>query len=120
MPWIDENINPYTGDRIGGDKTEGMGEWNLVKKERRERTRKDYNHSSYNDLIITGLVGLRPRADSMVEVNPLLPENTWDYFCLDKVLYHGHILTIIWDKTGTRYGKGKGLSVFADGKNRTF
>jgi len=32
------------------------------------------------------------------------------------VLYHGRILTIVWDKTGTRYGKGKGLSVFADGE----
>jgi hypothetical protein len=25
-------------------------------------------------------------------------------------------LTILWDKTGQRYGKGKGLRVFADGK----
>ena len=34
----------------------------------------------------------------------------------DDVLYHGRILTIIWDKTGDKYGKGKGLFVFADGK----
>jgi len=38
-----------------------------------------YNHSTYCDLIITGLVGLRPRADDIVEVNPLLPESTWRY-----------------------------------------
>ena len=56
------------------------------------------------------------RADGVVEVNPLLPENTWDYFCLDNVLYHGKILTMIWDKTGEKYGKGKGLTVLADGK----
>lgn len=27
----------------------------------------DYNHSTCNDLIITGLVGLRPRIDDVVE-----------------------------------------------------
>ena len=48
--------------------------------------------------------------------NPLVPENTWDWFCLDNVLYHGKILTIIWDKTGEKFGRGKGLTVLADGK----
>ena len=32
-----------------------------------------YNHSGYADLIITGLVGLRPRADDELEVDPLVP-----------------------------------------------
>ena len=54
-------------------------------------------------------------ADNTVEVYPLLPENTWNWFCLDDVKYHGHSLTIIWDKDGTRYGRGKGLIVLADG-----
>jgi hypothetical protein len=48
-------------------------------------------------------------------VTPLAP-GSWDYFCLDQVCYHERWLTILWDKTGTRYGKGKGLRVFADGK----
>ncbi len=50
----------------------------------------------------------------MIEVNPLLPDDTWDWFCLDNVLYHGRILTIIWDKTGETYNRGQGLTVFAD------
>lgn len=74
-----------------------------------------YFHSSYNDLIITGLVGLRPRADNMVEVNPLAPDG-WAYFALDDVAYHGHTLSILWDKNGTRYHRGQGLTVWADGK----
>jgi len=57
-----------------------------------------------------------PRPDNVVEVNPLLPEDTWDWFCLDNVLYHGKVLTILWDKTGKRFGKGSGLQVFADGR----
>jgi hypothetical protein len=31
------------------------------------------------------------------------------------VPYHGHSLTILYDKTGSRYHMGKGLRVFADG-----
>jgi len=116
VPWIDENLNPFDGDWISRTRLKQWrnGTWDSGKggKERG----KDYNHSSYNDLIITGLVGLRPRVDNTVEVNPLLPEGTWDYFCLDNVLYHGRILTIIWDKTGSKYGKDKGLTVLADGK----
>jgi hypothetical protein len=62
------------------------------------------------------LIGLRPRADNILEVNPLLPAGKWDWFCLDNVLYHGKIITIIWDKTGLKYKKGKGLSVWVNGK----
>ncbi|HEV8282929.1 MAG TPA: glycosyl hydrolase family 65 protein [Chitinophagaceae bacterium] len=99
-PYIGEYLDEKTGYWLKGDQ---------------ERSRY-YNHSTFNDLIITGLVGLRPRADDVVEVNPLLPDNKWDWFCLDNVLYHGNILTIIWDKTGTKYKKGKGLSVWVNGK----
>lgn len=74
-----------------------------------------YFHSSYNDLIITGLVGLRPRADDTIEINPLVPDS-WDYFALDDLAYHGHIVSILWDKDGTRYHRGKGLMIWADGK----
>jgi len=47
-----------------------------------------YNHSAFNDLIITGLIGLRPRADDIVEINPLVPAGKWKWFCLDNLLYH--------------------------------
>jgi len=75
-----------------------------------------YNHSSFADLLITGLVGLRPRADDSVEVHPLLPDHAWDWFCLDGVKYHGHNLAILWDAKGERYNQGPGLTVMADGK----
>ena len=116
VPWIDENLNPYTGDWIA--RTRHMGRWGEKWPEHtryRERG-KAYNHSSFCDLVITGLIGLRPRADNVVEVNPLLPSGWWRYFCLDNVPYHGHALTILWDQTGERYGRGKGLHVYADGK----
>jgi len=74
-----------------------------------------YFHSSYNDLIITGLAGLRPRADDIIEVNPLVPR-AWSYFALDDVAYHGRRVSIVWDRDGTRYHRGAGLSVWADGR----
>jgi len=116
VPWIDENLNPYTGDWIARSRLKAWknGTWDPGKGG--VERGKDYNHSSYCDLIITGLVGLRPRADDMVEVNPLLPGGTWDYFCLDGVPYHGRTLTVLYDKTGKQYGKGKGLRILADGK----
>jgi len=101
------NGKPYIGEYLD----EKTGVW--LKGEERSRY---YNHSTFNDLIITGLVGLRPRADDIIEVNPLLPANKWDWFCLDNVLYHGKIVTIIWDKTGMKYKKGKGLGVWVNGK----
>jgi hypothetical protein len=103
VPWLDESINPDTG------------RWITVGPIPKTRGR-DYNHSTYCDLVITGLVGLRPREDDIVEVNPLVPEGVLDYFCLDNVRYHGRNLTIIWDKTGKRYGRGAGLHVLADGQ----
>lgn len=116
VPWIDENLNPSTGDWISRTRlrTWKNGSWD-ARKGGVERG-KDYNHSTYCDLIITGLVGLRPRADDTIEVAPLLPEGVWDYFCLDRVPYHGRWLTILYDRTGTRYGRGVGLRVLADGQ----
>ncbi len=108
IPWIDENLNPFTGEwwarslKIRKGTFNGRGD--------------HYNHSGYCDLVITGLIGIRPRADDLIEVNPLLPEKAWDWFCLDNVRYHGRALTILWDRTGRKFGRGQGLRVFADGR----
>jgi hypothetical protein len=61
-------------------------------------------------------VGLRPRADDVIEVHPLLPADSWAWFALDDVTYHGRTLTILWDRDGTRYNRGRGLTVLVDGK----
>ncbi len=99
---------PYIGEYL--DETNGswlMGD--------RERSRY-YNHSTFNDLMITGICGLRPQIDGSIVVTPLVPQDKWDYFCLDGVSYRGHCLTIIWDKDGQRYHQGTGLTLMVDGK----
>ncbi len=74
-----------------------------------------YFHSGYTDLVITGIVGLRPRADDSLEVQPLAPDS-WDYFALDNVRYHGHDVAVVWDRTGARYHRGAGLTLLVDGR----
>lgn len=98
---------PYIGEYLD----EINGNW-LTPDTNRSRY---YNHSTFCDLVITGLAGLVPHQDNTVEVNPLIPEEDWDWFCLDNVVYHGRMLTIIWDRNGDKYGKGKGLQIFVDG-----
>ena len=97
---------------IGEYLDEVTGQW-LTEDSDRSRF---YNHSAFCDLVISGLAGLIPRQDNIVQVAPLLPDGAWDWFCLDNVLYHGRIITILWDRTGEKYGKGKGLHVFVDGR----
>lgn len=99
-PYIGEYLDETTGYWLKGDQ---------------ERSRY-YNHSTFNDLIINGLIGLRPGITDEVVVNPLLPAEKWPWFALDQVSYHGKMLTIVYDQDGTHYGKGKGLKLYADGK----
>jgi hypothetical protein len=100
---------PYIGEYLD----ETTGEWINGKNDRSPF----YNHSTYADLLITGVVGLRPRADETVEVWPLLPTGVWNWFCLDDVNYHGRQLTILWDQDGSHYHRGPGLTVLAGGKS---
>jgi hypothetical protein len=98
-PYIAEAAHPDTGSWEGHDSYNHS---------------EHYFHSGFTDLVITGLAGLRPRDDDLVEVHPLAPEE-WDYFALDDVAYRGRRLAIAWDRQGSRYGLGPGLHILADG-----
>lgn len=74
-----------------------------------------YNHSSFNNLIITGYCGIRPSEGDTLTINPLV-DISINYFCLEDVRYHGHNLTVIYDQDGSRYNLGKGLTVLVDGR----
>jgi len=97
-PWIAEDLDAETG------------KW-IVDLPRSV----DYNHSGFADLIVTGLVGIRPRSDDRLVVKPLVSASEWPWFCLDQVPYHGHSLTVLWDADGSHYGRGSGLTLLVDG-----
>lgn len=99
-PYIGEYLDEKTGAWLKGDHPRSR--W--------------YNHSTFADLLIGGVVGLRPRADDALEIHPLLPADAWDWFALERVRYHGRELGIVWDRDGKRFGRGAGLRVWVDGE----
>jgi hypothetical protein len=96
---------PYVGEYL--DEKTGYWMWG-----EHERSRY-YNHSTYNDLVITGLCGFNP--ENPADLKPLAPES-WDWWCLDGLPYRGHILTILFDRDGSHYHQGKGLQLLVDGQ----
>jgi hypothetical protein len=101
---------PWTGEFYNGD----TGRWKTAER--------DYNHSTWLDILIPELIGVFPRHDDdVLEVDPLLPENALTHFLLDGLRYHGHDVTIAWDVPGPaspdQYADGrKGLDVYIDGR----
>lgn len=94
---IEENYDPDTGRPIVG-----LGRSH------------HYFHSGFIDLVLNGLVGIRPREDDVLEINPLVDTGAISFFRVENVLYHGHDVTVQWDATGDKYGQA-GLRVEVDG-----
>lgn len=113
VPWIDENLDPLTGEWIARRRLLDWDRTGVRKMRYRERG-KDYNHSTFCDLVIAGLCGLVPQKDGSVKIRPMAPAS-WDWWCVDGIRYHGSELSVLFDRAGTRYGRGKGLVVLRDG-----
>ena len=75
----------------------------------------DYNHSTFNDLVLSGLLGIRPQLTDTLVVHPLVPDS-WDYFAVENVAYHGRNITILWDRDGSHYQQGAGFRIYIDGQ----
>ena len=80
---------------------------------RRDRNRGvDYFHSSFCDLVLAGLLGIRPGADGRLRVRPLLEGD----FAVDRLRIRGCEVAVVADRTGRRYARGcAGLCVYVDG-----
>lgn len=109
VPWIDENLSGFTGEWLARDILLAQAKAEGRKPAYHERG-KDYNHSTFCDLVITGLCGLVPQTDGALRVDPLAPA-AWDWWCLDGVRYHGRDVTVLFDRDGTHYGRGQGLVI---------
>jgi len=108
IDWIDEDLDADTDEWIAKDM--------LLAKNKQVGRGNYYNHSGFADPLITGLLGFRPQPDDTIVLHPLLPANTWQYFALDGLPYHGHIVAIVYDPTGKHYNRGPGFTLFVDGK----
>ena len=105
VPWIDENLHPDKPEWLS--RSIILNTPSMKKRFPRERG-KDYNHSTFCDLVISGVVGFVPEGPSGFDVDPLADPD-WDYFTLEGLRYRGHDVSI-------RYMRGKGLTVEVDGK----
>ena len=110
-PYVDENLDPYTGEWLARAILRRMENppGGILRGE-------DYNHSTFCDLVLSGLVGIRPSLSNTLTVKPMFEEKDLAYLCADGILYHGRSITILWDRLGTRYGLGRGLFVYLDGE----
>ena len=106
VPWIDENLNPDKAEWLSREIIRKTPE--MAKRFPKERG-KDYNHSTFCDLVISGLVGFIPNGEKGFAVDPLFPA-TWDYLVLENLRYRGHDVDIRWRR-------GEGLAVSVDGKS---
>ena len=105
--WIDEVRHPLRDEWASREVLKNLG-W---KKELGGYERgKEYNHSSFCDLVISGIAGVIYEND-IPEFNPIIPDE-WDYFKLENLNIRGKIYSIIYDKTGFHYNFGKGLQIF--------
>ena len=111
--WIDENINPYTGDWISRTRLKNWDNNGWSDEKGGVERGKDYNHSGFTDLILSDLIGIKPKLNSTIEINPLVPDE-WDWFAVDNLYYQGEKFYLIWDRTGKKYNRGKGLKLFKD------
>lgn len=109
-PWIDENMHPYTGRWLARDTLESW-RW-LAAKGGYERG-KDYNHSLFCDLVLSGLLGIAVDGNGLLIANPLIPGH-WDHFCVTNVTHRNKRHTILYDRTGKRYQSGCGLQIRCD------
>ena len=107
VDWIDEDMDPFNGEWIARNELKA-DHWN-PKRGGYERG-KDYNHSTFCDLVLSGLLGIRMEGGQPT-VSPLIPE-TWDYFCVKNLMADNW--TILFDRTGEHYGLGKGLQIFKE------
>ena len=104
-PWLDENMDPDTGIWLAREILR-----NDEKNKMPDRGR-HYNHSTFLDLVITGLCGIRPAEGNILEILPL--GRSLAHFTLRGVLYHGHDISIHWQQDS-------GLQVTVDGSRTYF
>ena len=91
VPWIDEVMSPdehiWTARAI-------LEEWGWQERLGGKERGKDYNHSTFCDLVISGIFGVKCDSESLA----CAPR-------LENLAYRGKLYTLTYDKTGEKYGR---------------
>ncbi len=97
--WIDEDMDPFTGRWAARDSLKGWGWPEIYGGYERGR---DYNHSMFCDLVLSGLLGIDPSGD-MLTADPRIPES-WGWFRVQHIPFRGGVYTVQYDRDGSKYG----------------
>ena len=88
-PWLDENMDPDTGIWLAREIIRTWENYDIPDRGRH------YNHSTFIDLVMTGICGIRPSLDNKLIISPL--GTSLDSFYVEDINYHGHKLDIEWN-----------------------
>jgi hypothetical protein len=106
QPWIDENMHPYTGRWLSRDI---LKSWDWRAEKGGYERGKDYNHSLFCDLVLSGLLGIDVE-DGQFTISPLIPDD-WNYFRVENLWLNDKCYRITFDRDGTHYGEKTGLYI---------
>lgn len=104
-PCLDENMHPDTRIWLAREILRNRGNYDIPDRGRH------YNHSSFIDLVMTGICGIRPSLGNKLTVKPL--GTSLESFRASDIRYHGHTLAVEWKKNS-------GLRVILDNNKEYF
>jgi len=70
---------------------------------------KDYNHSTFIDLVLRGLCGIDDKAPELLAVPRVV--GIWKWFKIENLTYRKKKYNVYYDEDGTVFGKGKGVTL---------
>ena len=90
---MDENISPIDGSWLSRNILEN---WGFPDEKGGIERGKDYNHSLFCDLVLSGLLGIAV-SEGKIAVDPLIPDD-WDYFKVENLSIQGKTYCITYTK----------------------
>lgn len=104
--WIDEEMSPnehvWTSREI-------LKKLNWSNRKGGYERGKDYNHSTFIDLVMRGLIGVDINAKTLT-VNPKI-KGIWKWFKVENLTFKKKTYTVYYDEDGTKYNKGVGVII---------
>lgn len=111
IPFIDEDLDPFTGEWIARDRIIEMKKEGIDKIEGRGMY---YNHSTFCDLVLSGAFGISVKDDTLT-VDPLAL-GTWKTFSVENLTVRGRTFAVSYD--GRTLSLSEGGRVVAAGERK--
>jgi Mannosylglycerate hydrolase MGH1-like glycoside hydrolase domain len=92
---LDEDLDPETGEWV-------TREWRRRNDPDRLDVGPDYYHSSFVDIVLSGLLGIDVDERGTLTVDPLIPAGMWHWFRVQSLALRGRTVDVVWDQPGLR------------------